>query len=315
MSPRCSLVVNGKSVRVSSGDTSVETAVADGMIGPIQATHGSGMLGQGPAPGGRRTTTRMHRAEAGRLASLPPPAAAGEAVDVDPAPAARRAGTLDAVTPLSPHAVEVTVTLTRPLPLEPGHQVELTFPGRRRLLASPTLKVEGATELNEVVLHLPRGEPGEGLANLLAGEIPLGALVRLRGPLGRAYYRPGGGRMVLVSDGCGFAQTWAIARAARHVEPAREVVLIAGAADPLDLYMRPALDWLRGSGLARVVLAAERSRQRPPDVRPGPLTAHIPHLRTTDVVHVCGGKATVGAVEVLAAAAGARCFPVVLDEG
>ncbi|TXM99998.1 ferredoxin--NAD(+) reductase, partial [Methylobacterium sp. WL103] len=48
-------------------------------------------------------------------------------------------------------------------------------------------------------------------------------------------------------------------------------------------------------------------------VRPGPLTAHLPALRATDVVHVAGDSSTVGAVQVLAAAVGARCYPVLVD--
>ena len=43
MSARCSLVVNGKSVRVSTGDTPLEAALADGMIAPAP-----GLNGQGP---------------------------------------------------------------------------------------------------------------------------------------------------------------------------------------------------------------------------------------------------------------------------
>lgn len=312
MSPRCSLVVNGKTVRVASGDTSVEAALADGMIAPTQATHGAGLLGQAPGPAARRTNARAHRPETGRLAALPP-AADTALPDVVPSPAARRAGTLTEVTPLSPRVLQAVVTLTRPLPLEPGHQVEITLPGRRTAILSPSFRVDGGAELNELVFHLPRDPEAPSLAEALGGAVPLGSLVRARGPLGRAYYRPGGGRLVLVSDGTGFAQIWSIARAARHLESARETVLVVGAADPLDLYMRPALDWLAATGVARIVMASDRLRQRPPDVRPGPLTAHIPHLRATDVVHVCGGAATVGAVEVLAAAAGARCYPAVLD--
>ena len=78
--------------------------------------------------------------------------------------------------------------------------------------------------------------------------------------------------------------------------------------------MRESLDWLRATGVGRIVLTADRSRQRPPDVRPGPLTAHLPSLRATDVVHVAGDSSTVGAVQVLAASVGARCHPVLIGD-
>ncbi|MFD0938365.1 ferredoxin--NAD(+) reductase, partial [Methylobacterium trifolii] len=46
MSARCSLVVNGKAVRVSTGDTPLEAALAEGMIAPTQGLHGTLLLRQ-----------------------------------------------------------------------------------------------------------------------------------------------------------------------------------------------------------------------------------------------------------------------------
>ena len=103
------------------------------------------------------------------------------------------------------------------------------------------------------------------------------------------------------------------AHAVRYIEPARDISLVVGARDPLDLYMREALDWLTATGVRQIVKVADRQRQRPPDVRPGPLTAHVPSLRANDVIHVSGRAGTVGAVEVLAGAVGARCYAIPLD--
>ena len=47
MSARCSLVVNGKAVRISTGDTPVEAALAEGMIGSGSGLHGANPFGQG----------------------------------------------------------------------------------------------------------------------------------------------------------------------------------------------------------------------------------------------------------------------------
>ncbi|GBU17548.1 MULTISPECIES: ferredoxin--NAD(+) reductase [Methylobacterium] len=315
MSRRCSLVVNGRAVRVSPGDTSVEAAVADGMIAPVQGAHGTAMLGQGPGPSPRRSAARGIRPEPSRLAALPLAAEAPRAESAAPVRVETRPGTLTEVAALSPHVVQAVVTLRRPLKLEPGHQVGLAFEGQEPSLLCPTLRVDGSAELNELVFHLPRGGAEPSLGDRLGTEIALRAPVQATGPEGRAAYRTGGGRLVIVSEGCGFAQAWSIARAARYIEMDREMALVVGATDPLDLYMRPALDWLRATGVSRITLTSTRSRQRPPDVRPGPLTAHVPHLLTTDVVHVCAGRAAVEAVEVLAAAAGARCHAVVLPEG
>lgn len=313
MSARCSLVVNGKSVRISTGDTPLEAALADGMI-----ASSPGLLGQGSGPSPRRAQASSHRSDAIKL-PLPrpilPESAAPLPEPVRPAPAQKRTGTVTQITPLGPHTVEVVVTITRRLAFEPGHQVVATFEGFAPVTLSPTLRIDGAAELNELVFHLRLDGTQDGLAAALGETILLDHPVKLKGPVGRGHYRPGGGRLVLVAAETGFAPIWAIARAARYIEPAREVVLLVGARNPLDLYMRPSLDWLRATGVGRIVMIADRSRQRPPDIRPGPLTAHIASLRATDVVHVAGDASTVGAVEVLAASAGARCYPILLEQG
>lgn len=321
MSARCSLVVNGRSVRVSTGDTPMEAALAEGMIGPSQSLHGAhpigqGLLGQGPGPAPRRAQARSHRGEAVKLTPpRPSPEAARPAPESRPAAPSKRVGTVTGIAPLGPHVVEVVVTITKRLPFEPGHQVAVTFAGFEPVTLCPTLRIDGSAELDELVFHLHRDTGQAIIAPALGTAIPLGHPATVKGPTGRGFYRPGGGRMVLVAAETGFAPIWAIARAARYVEPAREIAVLVGARDPLDLYMRPALDWLRATGVARIMLVADRARQRPPDVRPGPLTAHIAALRATDVVHVCGDASTVGAVEVLAAQAGARCYPVLLPPG
>jgi NAD(P)H-flavin reductase len=313
MSARCSLVVNGKSVRVSTGDTPLEAALADGMIAPSP-----GLNGQGAAPAPRRAQSRAHRSESVKL-SLPRPAAIEAprplALPSRPAAAQKRVGTVTEITSLGPHTVEVVVTITRRLALEPGHQVVVTFEGFEPVTLSPTLRVDGSAELNELVFHLRLGHGGTGLAHAFGEAIGLDHSVKVKGPVGRGYYRPGSGRLVLVAAETGFAPIWSIARAARYLDPAREITLMVGARDPLDLYMRPSLDWLRATGVTRIVVVSDRTRQRPPEVRPGPLTAHLPSLRSTDVVHVAGDASTVGAVEILAASAGARCYPVLLDAG
>ncbi len=313
LSARCSLVVNGQTLRISPGDTSLETALADGVIAPMQGLHGGLLMGQAAAPAGRRLTARTRRVDSPAV-SIPDSAPLVHPAKAPSRAPVRRVGSVDAVTALGPRVLQLVVALERRLPFEPGDQVCLTIQGGRPVTLAPTLSVEGGAELNELMFHL-RGECTEDLESLF-GVVPApGLSVKAKGPFGQGTYRPGGGRLVLVAAETGFAGIWAIARAARYIEPAREICLIAGARDPLDLYMRPALEWLRATGVNRITLAADRHRQRPPDVRPGPLTAHVPTLRTTDAVHASGCASTVGAVEVLAAAAGARFYPIPLPPG
>lgn len=315
MSARCSLVVNGKTVRIAPGDTPLEAAVADGVIAPMQGVHGTSLLGQAGGPLRRRTEARAHRAEPVGLA-VPEAGPRDAAAAAAPAtPVATRAGTITEISYLGARRMEIVATLTKPMELEPGHAVSLAVDGFAPVVLAPTLRLDGTTELNELVFHLRRDawcDP-DGLARALGDTVTHGHFVKVKGPEGRGGYRRGGGRLVLVAGETGFAAIWAIARAARYIEPAREVAMVVGASDPLDLYARPALDWLRATGVARIVLAADRNRQRPPDTRPGPLTAHVPPLRATDAVYVSGCPSTVGAVETLAASVGARCYPIPLD--
>lgn len=312
MGARCSLVVNGRSIRVSTGDTPLEAALAEGMIEPVQALHGTHHLGQGAAaPAIRRTPPRTRRAEVSArveiLRSCPPGTPIPGQQEAPAQPSSLRKGAVTAIRRLSPGIVEIVATLTRRPTFEPGHQVIATFAGLPAMTLCPTLTVDGAAEIDQAVFHLPRDLDGGGPADAIVLDQP----VRLKGPVGRGQYRPGGGRLVLVAAGSGFGAIWAIAHAARYVEPAREMTLAVGARDALDLYMRESLDWLRRTGVGRIVLVADRVGRRPPDVRPGPLSAHLPGLRATDVVHVAGDVSTVGAVQVLSASVGARCYPIV----
>ncbi len=310
MRARCSLVVNGRAVRCSPGDTPLEAAVAEGMIAPVPGLHGAHLLGQGAAPAMRRSQGRRAREAPAPLSEIPESDSASARA---PAPQERAKqqnlkGSVTEVRRLGPGILEVVATLSRRPLHEPGQAFTVTLPGLGARSLCPTLRVDGSAEINEAVFHIPRdAETGDPEGLIVGGE------VKLKGPLGRSHYRPGGGRLVLAASGAGFGPIWAIARAARYIEPGRDMALSIGARDALDLYMRESLDWLRATGVGRIVLCTERGRQRPPDVRLGPVGAHLPQLRATDVIHVAGDIGTVGAVQALAGAVGARCYPIVVE--
>ncbi|MCF4125691.1 oxidoreductase [Methylobacterium sp. SyP6R] len=299
MSPRCSLVVNGKPVRVATGDTPLDAAlprnVAAGRDGVIQDS-----VLQEVLPRLRNTSRARPRLGEG-VATRPGPAPSALAV----LRTAKRAGTLLSATPLSGAVMEVVVTVSRTLDVAPGQAVEVAFAGLPARPYCPTQRIAGNTELNELVFHLRRDRGALGPA--LGEAVHPGHAVRIKGPAGGTPYRPGPGRLVLVSAETGFAPIWAIARAARHIETGREMVVVAGAADADDLYMRPALDWLRGTGVQQVTMAASRDRRGQADVRHGPVTAHLPTLRGSDTVHVAGPPEIVRAVERLCDSVGASC--------
>ncbi|AWN46286.1 oxidoreductase [Methylobacterium terrae] len=303
MSPRCSLVVNGKPVRVATGDTPLDAAlprtIAAGRDGVVQdslleARHPDAL------PRLRNTSRARPRLGDG-AATRPGPAPSPLAV----LRTAKRAGTLLSATPLSGAVIEVVVTVSRALEVAPGQAVEVAFAGLPARPYCPTQRIDGNTELNELVFHLRRDTGALGPA--LGEAVQPGHAVRIKGPAGGTPYRPGPGRLILVSAETGFAPIWAIARAARHLETGREMVVVAGAADADDLYMRPGLDWLRGTGVPQITLAASRERRGRADVRHGPVTAHLPTLRGSDIVHVAGPPDIVRAVERLCDSVGATC--------
>ena len=171
MSARCSLVVNGKSVRVSTGDTPLEAALADGMIA---ATPGAGGQGAGPAP--RRAQSRAHRGEAIKLslpraAAIEPPSRL--VLPSRPTAVQKRTGTVTEITALGPHTFQVVVTITRRLALEPGHGLDVTFENFAPVTLSPTLRVDGSAELNELVFHLRQDRDGFGLGHELVEALAL----------------------------------------------------------------------------------------------------------------------------------------------
>jgi len=128
----------------------------------------------------------------------------------------------------------------------------------------------------------------------------------VHGPFGHAFLREGEGPLVLVAGGTGWAPIWSLARAARHEQRHRDVVVIAGSRDPDNLYMRPALNWLIDDGVRDVIATTEVDAARP--ILPGRPTHYLPSLGLEDTVHVAGPSGLVDAVKRKARTAAARCY-------
>ncbi|GJD50261.1 Naphthalene 1,2-dioxygenase/salicylate 5-hydroxylase systems, ferredoxin--NAD(P)(+), reductase component [Methylobacterium crusticola] len=220
-------------------------------------------------------------------------------------PVTRSAGLVQAVAPLSESIVEVTVALARRAAWLPGQYVKVQFGGFPARDYSPSLRADGSGELNELIFHVRRYPDGQVSSQLGVGIRP-GHPVRIRGPFGSAYHRPGTGRLVLVAGGVGWAPIWAIARAASLREPARPLHVVAGARVAEDLYMREACDWLSRRG-ARVTLTCSGLAADGPETRAGRPTLHVPLLNPTDTVVAAGAPGMVAAVELLCATRGATC--------
>lgn len=304
MAGQVALVINGRRVRANAGQTLLDAGLAGGRAIPHDCATGqcdtcrvrvySGTVDDA----GTRVGDTVLACRA-RLTTE-------TVIEFDEVPdVVRRSGTVESVVALTPEIVEVTVTLRKRLAYLPGQYVRVTFPGCPPRDYSPTLRTDGSGELNELIFSIRRLDGG-AVSSRLGKQISPGSAVKVEGPFGHAFHRLGRGRLVVVSAGVGFAPAWAVARASRLREPERDLVVVAGARHAHNLYMRPALQWLRERGAATTLTCS--GAHPPDDARPGRPTLHLPMLTADDTVVTAGGPELVAAVQFLAAAAGATCY-------
>ncbi|WP_441513903.1 2Fe-2S iron-sulfur cluster-binding protein [Bosea sp. TAF32] len=304
MAKQASLVVNGKAVAVSRGDSLLEGAMGGGIVIPHDCCTGQCetcrvrvYAGEVDARGTRQGDTVL--ACQARVI--------GDAVlQFDAVPEIRKlAATVSAIRPLSPDIIETTLLLRKDFTYLPGQYVKCKFSGYPSRDYSPTLRSDGTGERNELILQIRR-QVGGVVSPDLGTRIRPGHKVAVQGPYGSAFHRTDGGRIILIAAGTGWAPVWAIARAARYREPSREMVVIVGARDPRNLYMAEALAWLAETGVASI--APTSSGGKAAGILSGRPTDHMPALRPDDAVYVAGSCEMVAAVRMRCEAAGTTCY-------
>jgi 3-phenylpropionate/trans-cinnamate dioxygenase ferredoxin reductase subunit len=221
----------------------------------------------------------------------------------------RMTGTVAGVRDLSPSVAELVVELRDRLPWIPGQFVKLSFAGGPERAYCPTFGLRAEAHERTLVFHVRRHPEGAFSGRLGTG-IRSGARIGMHGPFGRETLRHADGRLVLVSAGAGFSAIWAMAVAARLGQPHRELSVIVAARDPRDLYMRPALAWLRARGIADVRVVARDAGASDLFVQAGRPASAMPALEPGDEVHVAGSPGDVAAVAAIAEQAGALCLAV-----
>jgi NAD(P)H-flavin reductase/ferredoxin len=301
---RCQLVLNGKPVAASTGDTLVNAALAGSVLIPYDCMSGqcescrvtlvSGSVDDhGTAEGD--SVLACQATVAGdaeiRFDALPPPV--------------KRAGVIAEINALSPEIFEVVMATAAPLEFRPGQYVRLKLSGFPAREYSPTCRLDGSSKNTELVFHVRRLPDGI-VSRELGATIRPGYTAHVQGPFGQAYLRDGEGPLVLVAGGTGWAPIWSLARSARAHQPNRELFIVAGSRDVENLYMRRALDWLLDDGVREVIATAERGATRP--IRSGMPTRYLPLLGMEDTVYVAGPSGLVDAVKNKAHLAGARCY-------
>jgi 3-phenylpropionate/trans-cinnamate dioxygenase ferredoxin reductase subunit len=200
---------------------------------------------------------------------------------------------------------EVRVQLETSFDYRPGQYVKVVFtgfPAREYSPAGSSIEA-GCTELT---LHIRRYENGL-VSAALDDEIRPGHRATIRGPFGNAFYRSGNSRLILVSSGTGWAPIVSLAHAARSLDAARELVIIASARDSDGLYMLDELASVAAEGATQAIACCGTGPSRI-GVRVGWPTEFMPTVRPDDVVYVAGAPDVVDSVRSFAMAGGAECY-------
>lgn len=217
-------------------------------------------------------------------------------------------GCLTALQPVAPDVVELCISLQEPLDYLPGQYLQVQFRGYATRCYSPTVPMDRFGDERSLHLHVRRVRGGR-VSSALGTDIAVGHRVKLTGPFGSAYLRPGlSNPLVLVASGTGFAPIWSIADAAVRENPRREIALLVGARTIESLYMIPALWRLASCPNVTIVPVTSKSQAASPVVRTGSPVDYLPSLRGDDIVYVAGAPAMVEAVGEIAKASGALWY-------
>jgi NAD(P)H-flavin reductase/ferredoxin len=304
MAASLGLTVNGHRLAARPGQTLLDAALAAGRLIPHDCATGQCETCRVAVVAGRVEAGHGQVGDSVLACQARVIEDAGIHFEEVPEPV-RLQGRVGDIAPLSPTIVGLTIRLSGALTLRPGQYLRVTFPGLPPRDYSPAPRADGSADPREIVLQIRRHAGGR-VSSQIGQAIREGCRVRLEGPFGHAYHRPGRDRLVIVSGGVGWAPAWAVARESRLCEPERELHVIAGGRDPQDLYMRDSLAWLRDRGASAVLTCS--GAEPPADARIGRPTDHMPALTARDTVLVAGTPGLVAAVRERAQAAGALCY-------
>jgi 3-phenylpropionate/trans-cinnamate dioxygenase ferredoxin reductase subunit len=299
----CTLTINGKPILAGLGETLVDAALSGRTLIPHDCCSGQCETCRVTVLDG--TLDADGTAERDTVLACKAKLSGDVSIHYDEVPEAVRVqATVTAMRPLSPDILEVVLQLKGPLVWWPGQYVGVAFAGFPSRDYSPAPRIEGGRE-DELVLHIRVLSDGV-VSSQLGQRINIGHKAQVRGPHGRAFYRLGSGRLVLVAGGTGWAPIWAVAREAKLRQPGRPLTVIVGAHEVENLYMSEEAEWLRASG-ADIIMTS--SLAQPGDkVAKGRPTDHLPQLDVSDVVYVAGALGLVNAVKQRALAADAVCY-------
>jgi NAD(P)H-flavin reductase/ferredoxin len=217
-------------------------------------------------------------------------------------------GMLVRIDRLAPDIRGLTIKLRTPARHRPGQYYRFKFRGFPARCFSPSPPFVGNDDRRTLRLHVKMVRDGEVSSRLETGIQP-GHKVRVAGPFGSAFFRPGEGRrLILVASGTGFAPIWAIAKASLQRQPNVPLLLIAGSRTLSSLYMAPALCRLAVYPSADFLATTDEFQSASEIVRCGAPDRYLPEICPTDLVYAAGSPRVVDAVCSAASAAGAPFY-------
>jgi len=299
--------VRGRVFRVRAGDVLLDGALANGVEIPhdcragtcgtcmVQVVKGQTVCGE------THTHGMVHACQARVVSDLEV-----EMEDVPEIDTAR--ARLVGLRELAPDIFELAIAPEKSIAYLPGQYFRFTFNGFPARAYSPTASFDGRIGGRVIHLNVKRLRDGR-VTSALGTSIRPGHRLRIEGPFGRAFLRPGGrGRLILAGSGTGFAPIWAIACMALRESRDRPIVVIAGARRISALYMTPVLALLARMPNVTIIPAIEEGPSPSPAVRIGRIEAHMPPLNASDIVYACGSPRMVNALAGFVDQAGATFY-------
>jgi len=298
--------IGGRVFRVRAGDVLLDGALANGVEIPhdcragtcgtcmVQIVKGQTVCGE------TRTEGMIHACQARVVSDVE--------VELEEVPEIETTrARLSGLRELAPGILELQIAPEKGISYLPGQYFRFAFNGFPARAYSPTASFDGQIGGQFISLNVKRIRGGR-VSSCLGTTIRPGHRLRMQGPFGRAFLRPGGrGRLILAGSGTGFAPIWAIARMALNEYRDRPIVVVAGARRLSALYMTPALVLLARLPNVTVIPTIEEG-PCPPEVRIGRIEAHMPPLDAFDTVYACGSPRMVDAVAGCADSAGATFY-------
>lgn len=307
MQKRHSIVANGTRFTARTGELLLDSALTEGVQFPHDCRVGRcgsclARVTRGTTLGGSSLQKGMvHACQARVFSDL-------EVSFEDLPPVGEVSAVLSSLHSRCPDVVEVGLRLSERLPFRPGQYFSFKFRGYPARPFSPTLPADGSPTSDDMTLHVKRVRGGR-VSTALGNDIVPGHRLKIEGPFGSAFYRPGGsGRLVLVAGGTGFAPILSIASAALNEKPEREIVLVVGARAAKSLYMAHGLVKLQRLPNVTIIATAVTAPDHLPAVRPGGPESHVPQLTGDDTVYAAGAPSMIEAIAELAERAGADFY-------